>query len=146
MPNMSRRSLHRDVVENTLNSSHRDAQYIDTVTKEVYHHDTKLYEPTRLEPRKLFEEEIQYSFFTRITCSISKVITRVFMSIVMILYAIHQTSTQALIWSAEKFYRLASRVLLFDNWLSQDNPIQRRRIATLFSILSLLFFILIGKF
>lgn len=138
MPNMSRRSLHKD-----CESSKYSSQYTETTEKDdVYKYHTN----TRLEPRQLFVNRNEYTLTRRVTRTFSSMCMKTYTLFFYILSSIYESSTTALLWFARGYYRFVGRILLFDTWLLQNSPSHRKMMRALFAILLLPLFLWAGRY
>lgn len=144
MPNMSRRSLHRDTVDNSQfssHASHASQQY--TYTNEKRNMDDSKLLHARLEPRKLFDENT--TIYTRITKTVRRFFVKIYTTILTIFTVIYRTNTSAFLWFGKGYYRFVSRILLLDTWLLQSNASHRRRMGALLALFLVPLFLLAGK-
>lgn len=161
MPNMSRRSLHRFGDNTFLNDSSQTHQeidnnvdyYVETAAKSK-HYDHNQYQTynkyqqhsTKLEPKRLFEDEFEYSYTRKVTRYIYKFFTRIYLTVLTLFTVINNTVSTVLLRVGKSYYKFVSRMLLFDNWLLLKNTDNRRFIGMLLAIFMLPLLLLFGKF
>ncbi|GLV32936.1 klaroid [Carabus blaptoides fortunei] len=154
MPNMSRRSL-RSSTEHNNHTSHSQQRYNEThraagsyseshtaaaaAAETTLHHDFRpkaLFRDSYMEDTTVHSVVERVSIVRRLYRSVTTVLWSVLIRVLTALAVLYWTGSTAVLWLGQWYYRVVSRVLLFDTWILQGTN-GRKRYGTLAAILAL---------
>lgn len=155
MPNMSRRSLRRSMEHSTSSSAtnNRTSQsvyYCSAEEPQVYKRSAAVTGSIR---QTLFRDEDENQYYSTRVSVVNRIYTRVvssFLRVVMIFWSailtVNHGIASSFLWFGRGYYKMVSRLLLFDTWLMKRSTGGNRRIGPILAVVFLPLLLFLGKF